>query len=240
MYNGRDTPIQSIKVRQAIMHGMNYKKMLKVVLRGEGRKIHQWAFPENMGFNPDIVNFVYDPEKAKALLAEAGYSGGFKMHLVVEDTAKYIVRAIKADLKKIGIEVTYQIVDEQTIIQIGLEKDNDKSELRSIFNKMDIMVGDCHEYNFFHNLATQIWTFHSSSVLNFADKPDDIGDAVWTGAMETFGDESAKHMWQKVVKYEFDRLGTATAVEKYKFFASRKDLIWKVHSLWDLRNAYYK
>lgn len=240
MHGKRASPIQDIRVRRAIMYALNYEKMKKVVLRNGGRVINQWAFPENTGYNPQLKPFTYDLAKSRELLKRAGYPDGFKMKVVVEDTAKYIIRAITSDLAKVGIEVERVIVDEETIIQIGLAKSQPNSKSRHHLDSMDIEIGDCHDYDFFHNLALQIWTFPSTAILNFSREPDLEGDQLWLNAMEAFGERNASAMWQKVVSHEQQRLGTTTVIEKFKYYATRKDLHWHVHSLWNLRNAYYE
>ena len=71
-------PLDDIRVRQAIAHAMNKQEILDGVYGGVGEVAHTflpnalaWARPEN------VEQYAYDVERAKELLAEAGYPDGF-------------------------------------------------------------------------------------------------------------------------------------------------------------------
>jgi peptide/nickel transport system substrate-binding protein len=74
-FNLRDDRFKDIKVRSAIMHGIDRKLMVDVLVGGQGQLINTpmiptgWAYPDASSLNP----YEYDVEKAKALLAEAGW-----------------------------------------------------------------------------------------------------------------------------------------------------------------------
>lgn len=74
-FNLRDDRFKDIKVRSAIMHGIDRKLMVDVLVGGKGQLINTpmiptgWAYPDESSLNP----YEYDVEKAKSLLAEAGW-----------------------------------------------------------------------------------------------------------------------------------------------------------------------
>lgn len=64
-------------VRKAIMHAIDYAKILHVVYRDRAQVNHQWPFPGQPGYAAELPNYEYNPDKARQLLAAVGCRGGF-------------------------------------------------------------------------------------------------------------------------------------------------------------------
>lgn len=76
--NFENPPFDNVKVRQAVLHAIDHEKLRKI-MTGVGTPIFGlYAGPQAPGFDPDFDPFPYDPEKAKQLLAEAGFPDGFE------------------------------------------------------------------------------------------------------------------------------------------------------------------
>ena len=76
-----ENPFRNLKVRQAIDHAIDRQTMVDIVLEGLGKPANQLMPPGFFGSNADIPMPEYSPDKAKALLAEAGYPDGFEIDL---------------------------------------------------------------------------------------------------------------------------------------------------------------
>src|SRR5256714_2538181 len=74
-------PWQDARVRRAINHAIDMDTIIKTVLEGHGQVLGVPLEREAFGFNPAMKWWAYDPERAKALLREAGYAGGVEMKL---------------------------------------------------------------------------------------------------------------------------------------------------------------
>lgn len=72
-----DSPLKDIRVRQAINYAINRDKLIQGVLDGYANKIASLSCPEYDGYDANIKGYDYDLEKAKTLMAEAGYPDGF-------------------------------------------------------------------------------------------------------------------------------------------------------------------
>lgn len=93
----------NVKVRKAIAHAVNRKALVDNLIRGNSRVIDTPCFPTQFGCIQDAaVRYEYDQEKAKQLLAEAGYPDGFEVDLYTYRPADW-AEAIMADLAKVGI-----------------------------------------------------------------------------------------------------------------------------------------
>ncbi len=94
------------RVRKAMNHAIDKQTLVKKVLKGYAKTAHSVVTPLHFGYTKDVVNYPYDPAKAKELLKEAGYPNGFEVDLyfirdesVVEEIAEYLRRVgIKTNL----------------------------------------------------------------------------------------------------------------------------------------------
>jgi peptide/nickel transport system substrate-binding protein len=104
-----DSPIKDARVRRAINYAVDKDSIAKFILGGTARVAHQPSTPELIGYNPDAEPFDYNPEKAKELLADAGYPDGFPLKFSVyagilpNDTL--IFQKVAQDLAAIGVQV---------------------------------------------------------------------------------------------------------------------------------------
>ncbi len=97
-------PVADPKVRKAISHAVNRQAIVDNLLGGAPRVVNTPCHPLQFGCDESQATvYDYDPEKARALLAEAGYGDGFSIDLYAEAPA-HEAEAVMGDLAKIGIE----------------------------------------------------------------------------------------------------------------------------------------
>ncbi|MGB7982105.1 MAG: ABC transporter substrate-binding protein [Candidatus Nanopelagicales bacterium] len=100
-------PLADVKVRQAINHAFNRQALLDALSGGFGKPTSQVFGPESGAWLPELEDrYPYDPEKAKALLAEAGYASGVEIEMpVVGGISDTIMTAVTQQLADVGITV---------------------------------------------------------------------------------------------------------------------------------------
>jgi peptide/nickel transport system substrate-binding protein len=67
-------PFNDVRVRLAMNYAINWDEILKTVYGGGATRLATCFLPSGFGFNPELKPYPYDPEKAKQLLKEAGYT----------------------------------------------------------------------------------------------------------------------------------------------------------------------
>ncbi|XKE95715.1 ABC transporter substrate-binding protein [Metaplanococcus flavidus] len=103
-------PFDDPKVRQAMNHAIDRQAIVNAFFEGRGEVAKNPLPPVISGYNDAIEGYDYDPEKAKALLEEAGLGDGFEMELwampvprpYMPDGQK-VAEAIQSDLAEVGI-----------------------------------------------------------------------------------------------------------------------------------------
>ncbi len=111
-------PFQDVKVRKAVQMAIDRQSVLDAMYGGRGQ-LENGIFPHGLyGFNENLPVIEYDPEGAKALLAEAGYPNGFDMEIDADSSASDAVNQaleiIQAQLGEIGINAEIKTMDEST------------------------------------------------------------------------------------------------------------------------------
>ena len=113
--NVREKPFTDVKVRQAVNYAIDTARLQKL-LAGQAKALNQ-IYPEGMpGNQPDQQFYTYDPEKAKSLLAEAGFPDGFEVTFVGHNVDPFpkLAQAVQNDLAAVGIKATIKLMDKAT------------------------------------------------------------------------------------------------------------------------------
>lgn len=126
-------PFNDARVRQALNYAVDKEAIVEGVLRGLGIPADTIIAPPVFGYAPQKL-YAYDPKKAKALLAEAGFPNGFKVTIWTPQGRYYMDRetviAVQAQLKEIGIDASVEIVDWSTYLAaLRKPQAENKSEL---------------------------------------------------------------------------------------------------------------
>jgi len=101
-------PFKDIRVRRAVAHALNVDLIVQKVLRGQGTPTGSLVSPQVDGYDKALdQRLPYDPARARALLAEAGYPGGFGVTLDCVNVGyrEAVCQAAAAMLTQVGIRV---------------------------------------------------------------------------------------------------------------------------------------
>ena len=110
----KNSPLKYKKVRQAINYAIDKPKLIKYLRNGVGIPATSGFIPQGMpGFDSTAVEgYHYDPRKAAALLAEAGFPGGKGMQeltLSTSTTYKDLIEFVQGELNELGIKVKVDV-----------------------------------------------------------------------------------------------------------------------------------
>ncbi len=112
--------LKDVRVRQALNYAIDVQGIIDSILLGYGQRVATVFRPDMAGYDQSLTPYPYDPEKAKALLAEAGYKEGditLKVSASDSTTTKgvEIGEAIAGMLQQVGINAEVNALSNQAI-----------------------------------------------------------------------------------------------------------------------------
>jgi len=157
-FNTAKEPWNNKKLRQAVACAINRDDVLEVAVSGKGTKQTTVLNRGLWGFYDDMEGFPYNLDRAKQLMAEAGYpNGGLKAKLLIANSTPYtnIATVIQDNLKQIGIDVTIDQVEDATLKEMCVKGEQELFLWRwNEDQKVDWVYGDLFRsdspYNYTH------------------------------------------------------------------------------------------
>jgi oligopeptide transport system substrate-binding protein len=118
--NVKVKPFDNLKVRQAVNMAINKDRIIQII-NGRAKSANQVLPPTLPGYDTAHEGYAYDPAKAKALLAEAGFPDGFATTLYATDIDPQprIAQAIQQDLAGVGIKAEIKSLAGAAVIEAG-------------------------------------------------------------------------------------------------------------------------
>ncbi|MFC1509853.1 peptide-binding protein [Candidatus Omnitrophota bacterium] len=136
-YNLKDPRFQDIRVRQAINYAVDKEEIIRGILLGLGRAATGPFIPESWAYNKDVKVVGYDPQKAIALLKEAGWYDSDSDGFLEKDGRKFsftiitnqgnegrrmTAEIIQRRLKEVGIEVRIKVIEWSAFVSEFIDK----------------------------------------------------------------------------------------------------------------------
>ncbi|MGA2083225.1 MAG: ABC transporter substrate-binding protein [Holophaga sp.] len=126
LLNTQLKPLDNLKVRQAIWTGLDYRAAV-IAAYGKtfGAVASGWVCPGIKGYDADVMaKFVpkRDPQKAKQLLAEAGYPNGVQVHIAVPASSQErrdMAEVFQAQLGEAGFDVKVDVLEDNNFSAQG-------------------------------------------------------------------------------------------------------------------------
>ena len=155
MFNTTIEPLNDPEVRKALQMAIDRQGILDALYSGEGKVLNTFIPEGVLSHNDDATEIPYDPEQAKAKLAEAGYPNGFDMEIAImadSNTALNVSTIIQSYLQQIGVRAEIKQYDESSYYDIRRD-----GELPSYYNtwSADFNDPDNFLYTFFSRKNTK-------------------------------------------------------------------------------------
>ena len=200
-YNLRDPRFSDRRIRKAITNAINKKDIIAGVLLGYGTPCTGPFPPESWAYNPDVRDSEYNPEKAKALLKEAGWEMGrdgilekdgkpFEFTVLVNqgnDARLKTAQIIKENLKKTGIIMHIKVLEWQAMLHQFI----DKKRFEAIIMGWGLSR-DPDMYDIWHSSKTKEGDF------NFISYKNDEVDRLLLEGRRTFDIEKRKKIYHRI------------------------------------------
>lgn len=207
-YNLNNPLFKDKRVRQALNYAVDKEEIIKIVFLGLGRVITGPYLPETWAYNQKIKPAEFNPEKARLLLKEAGWTdtnkGGwlekdghrFSFTIITnqgnEERAK-VCQIIQRRLKDIGIEVKIRILEWSVFLSEHINKRNFEAVILgwSLPREPD-------NYDIWHSSKTKEGEF------NFVGFKNEEVDQLLTEGRRNFDTEKRKACYQRIHEVIYD------------------------------------
>lgn len=209
------SPLEDKKVRQALNYGVNVNQLVDDLLAGYGERYGSWVIPP--ANNTDLAPWPYDPELARQLLTEAGYSTGFTTTLRtpvgVYDHDVEIAQAMAQQLKEIGVTVEVEAINNWDVY-------------------VHTLLNDQADYLFLLGLNSRGDALQdvSSLSVDFPFNPtgwqNDSFEEILTGAVNTFNENSRARLLKEAQAIAYDEAPWIWLWRPYYFYGLGQNLDW--------------
>ncbi len=113
-------PVADVRVRRALLHALDVDAIIRDVLEGQGVRTPTILTERHFGFDPSVRPAPQDAERARKLLAEAGYPNGLDLVLNSPDGRyikdKEVAEAVAGQLGKVGIRTVVRTFEWATYL----------------------------------------------------------------------------------------------------------------------------
>jgi peptide/nickel transport system substrate-binding protein len=195
-------PFDDVRVRQAVNYAVNKEGLANDILAGSAVPATQPMPAANWSYNEDITGYPYDPDKARQLLADAGFADGFQTNMIIPQSGSGMIipvqmnEYIQGNLRDVGIEVAIQSFEWVSYLGIwaqGLNQD-------VTMGNQSIMASDPYVANFL--LSGAFTPAEGGWNIGYYENPE--VDELLASALETPDREERKEIyaeaWAKITE----------------------------------------
>ena len=217
-------PLNDLRVRQALSLAINRQAIVDRVMEGAAIPTGQYLRPGSYSYVPDLLPTPYQPDRAKALLAEAGYPNGLRLTIhgpndrYVNDAK--IIQAVAQFWQRIGVKTTVDAMPWNTYVARA-----GKLEF-SVF-LLGWGVGSGEGLN---PLRAQLATWNPARGLGTANRgrySNPEVDALIDQAMGTMDDGAREKIIQTAMKLAMDDVPVIELHLQKNIWATRKGLVYE-------------
>jgi peptide/nickel transport system substrate-binding protein len=214
-FNQRKVPFQDVRVRRAALgYGIDRHAIAKTALLGLAQPLWSFVPPGSRGQIDFGEQFPYDPEKARALLKEAGYDEEKPLQYTImthgaEAALATIATIMKTQYAKLGVDVTVEVLDRPIFLR-RLTRDRD-------WDQVIVNVAAAIDP---HTISRALDTRAGSNVTNHEDKHvdaliDRMREAATEEAFRQAGEDFQRYVVENMITTSVSSFGFLQAARTY-------------------------
>jgi glutathione transport system substrate-binding protein len=126
--NTRMKPLDDLRVRKALNYATDRAALVRTQLRGYGTPANSPLAPADFAYDAQIKGYSYDPEQAKALLAQAGYGNGLTVKIAAQQTDAHMVEALQGMWANVKVNLQIDLMESGVFSQAIFGSPEQKAE----------------------------------------------------------------------------------------------------------------
>ena len=184
-------PLADKRVRQALNYAVDRKTLIDTIMRGVGDQFATFCTSVAFGCDPSITPYSYDPDRARALLKDAGYANGFDMTIATSSGGypadRDLTLAVADQLGRVGVRVQVVVGDLGLILGEATQK---KLPQDAWFNRITDVFG--------YAGRVPVTLFHSTRAVVPSWVPGDTQfDGLLDSAESTLDENASKDFYRR-------------------------------------------
>jgi peptide/nickel transport system substrate-binding protein len=214
------SPVQDLKVRQAISYAIDVDTIIKTVMNGNAVRTAAVLNPQHFGYDKSLENpYPYNPEKARQLLKEANYPFDRPLRLVTYtgsiQNPRALIEAVAGFLAKVGIKTNVNVYSDIGMWdRLGRQGKQEDCSIHS-WGSGGVYDADALYYNYFRN--GQAYCYGSSPEM----------DQWLDQARNTMDQELRKKLYYQTGKYINDHALAVSFYAQYTILGLNKRVIYE-------------
>ena len=195
---------KDLRLRQAVQHAINREAMAAALGFGSGTAHYYWGwYPGVPGYDESLPRYKYDPERAKNLLAEAGYPNGLELNVKVinRPTDVQPLEVMQGMLSQVGIKLNVELLDRTPWVDDG-RKGNFEALAHRNSSLLDPMLR---------------WETKTGSSSNWASYSNPKVDALWDKASTEYDIKKRGDIYKELQRVLYE--------DAYHFIGFRTPLV---------------
>jgi peptide/nickel transport system substrate-binding protein len=215
------SPFRDLRVRQALSLAINREALVERVMEGAAEATAQWLPAGAFGYNPDLRPAPFDPERARALLAEAGFPEGFRVTLATPNDRwpndARISQAVAQMWTRVGVRTQ---VDASPFAAFVPRRSRQEHAIQ--LGAWGSSTGEASNY-----LVSIVATFDRERLTgpaNMTRHSDPDMDSLLARASATMDDAAREELWREATRLYAERLPMIQLLQYRNIWAMRRTL----------------
>ena len=210
---------RDIRLRKALSHALNREELWQYGAKGNAYNLGGHIPPGARGHNPNLTLYRYNTNKARSLLAEAGYPDGFEMKLITPEAQKLEAQVMKRMYERIGLEVELEVFTYRDWVWKIMTPSEEKAQ------KEDWDVSICYNNDSYgHSGAAHlVYPYLEASGIRWIVY-DQVYEDMWNDMARTVDEKKQDEKMQKIEAYIYDRAYAVFIYSPLNLYAVNKEV----------------
>jgi ABC-type transport system substrate-binding protein len=211
---------KNVLLRKALNHAINREELWRFAAKGNAFNLEGNIIPTNAyGHNSELIPYSYNVEKARQLVADAGYPNGFHLKILTTEAWSLETQIIAKMLERVGLHVTLNVLEVPEMLQKYYVPVLDK---RPEEQDWDILL----------RVSRDVWGHPGASLLAWGIEESDFRwteydpafEEMWRGMVGTADSGLQERTIQQMARYFHERAYGLFIYSPISLYAVNKDI----------------